>query len=229
MKATVALLLDHDVHNIIRKWAVEVHQKYQIGFAGSQLPPHVSLKQPFSIPSLPAVETYVDQLARSIDPVALAFPRIGGPADASVLWLEVEETPMLRFLHTKVNQEVAERFPGTQAPFDGPDYHFHLTIALGGAPSVYQAMIAELASRNVAFQAMARHLVLFYYDDDQISPGSFLTYKILPLGKGEEGLNGTHNGETIQEHHEQECREGLARSLPVKPPGFVHQRGVTWR
>jgi hypothetical protein len=27
----------------------------------------------------------------------------------------------------------------------------------------------------------ARHLVLFYYDEDQISLGSFLTYKILPL------------------------------------------------
>jgi hypothetical protein len=71
MKATVALLLDHDVHNVIRKLAVEVHQKYQIGLAGSQLPPHVSLKQPFSIPSLPPVEAYFDQLAKSIDPVAL--------------------------------------------------------------------------------------------------------------------------------------------------------------
>lgn len=195
MKATVALLLDHHVHNVVRKLAVEVHQKYQIGFEGSQLPPHVSLKQPFSIPSLPVVEAYVDQLARSIDPVALTFPRVGGPADASVLWLEVEETPLLRSLHTRVTQEVAERFPRTQAPFDGPDYHFHLTIALGGAPaSMYQAMIAELASRNVAFQAIARHLVLFYYDDDQISPGSFLTYKILPLGKTEERLDDTHNG-----------------------------------
>lgn len=194
MKATIALLLDHHVHNVARKLAVEVHQTYQIGFAGSQLPPHVSLKQPFSIPTLSAIEAYVDQLAESIDPVALTFPRLGGPGNAPVLWLEVEETPILRSLHTRVNQEVAERFPGTQAPFDGPDYRFHLTIALGGAStSVYQTMIAEFASRNVAFRAVARHLVLFYYDDDQISPGSFLTYKILTLGKTEEGLNDIHN------------------------------------
>jgi hypothetical protein len=48
---------------------------------------------------------------------------------------------------------------------------------------VYQKIATELASRAVARNATARHLVIFYYDDDQISPGSFLTYKILPLEK----------------------------------------------
>src|SRR5260221_12455952 len=184
MKATFALLLDHQVHNVGRKLAVEVHQTYHIGLADSQLPPHVSLKQPFLIPDLSAVEAYFDQLAKSIDPLTLTFPRIGGPGDAPVLWLEVEDTETLRQLHTRINQELAERFPETQAPFDGPAYHFHLTIALGGASSsIYQSIVAELESQKVALQAIARHLVLFYYDDDQISLGSFLTYKILPLGK----------------------------------------------
>lgn len=195
MKATFALLLDHHVHNMARKLAVEVHQAYQIGLVGSQLPPHVSLKQPFLISDLSALEAYFDQLAKSIDPLILSFPRIGGPGNAPVLWLEVEETEMLRQLHTRINQELAERFSETQAPFDGPAYHFHLTIALGGASSsTYQSMVAELENRNVTFQAIARHLVLFYYDDDQGLPGSFLTYKILPLGKTPVGLDDTHNG-----------------------------------
>jgi 2'-5' RNA ligase len=194
MKATFALLLDHEVHNVVRKLAVEVHQTYHIGLAGSQLPPHVSLKQPFLIPDLSAVETYFDQLARSIAPVTLTLPRIGGPGDAPVLWLEVEETEALRHLHTRINQELAEQFPETQAPFDGLAYHFHLTVALGGASaSVYQSIAAELESCAVVLRTIARHLVLFYYDDDQISPGSFLTYKILPLGKTNVGLGDTHN------------------------------------
>jgi 2'-5' RNA ligase len=95
-----------------------------------------------------------------------------------------EETETLRQLHTRINEELAEQFPDTQAPFDGLSYHFHLTVALGGASSLrYQSIITELESQNIAFQAIARHLVMCYYDDDQISPGSFLTYKILPLGK----------------------------------------------
>jgi 2'-5' RNA ligase len=112
-----------------------------------------------------------------------------------VLWLEVEEPETLRQLHTSINQELAERFSEAQAPFDGPAYHFHLAIALGEASSsVYQSMVAELENWNVAFQAIARHLVLFYYDDDQIRPASFLTYKILPLAKAPVGLDDTHNG-----------------------------------
>jgi 2'-5' RNA ligase len=195
MKATFALLLDHNVHNIVRKLAVEVHQTYHTGLVGSQLPPHVSLKQPFLISDLPALEAYFDQLAKSIDPLILSFPRIGGPGTAPVLWLEVEETETLRQLHTRINQELAKRFSETQAPFDGPAYHFHLTIALGGAPSsMYQSMVAELESRNIAFQAIARHLVLFYYDDDQGRPASFLSYKILPLGKTLVGLENTRHG-----------------------------------
>lgn len=187
MKATFALLVDHEVHNLVRKLAIEMHRTYRVGLAGSQLPPHVSLKQPFSIPNLPVVEAYFDQLAGSIEPIVLTFPRIGGPGDAPVLWLEVEETETLRHLHTRINQELAERFPDTHAPFDGLAYHFHLTIALGGQPSsVYQSIAAQLASRQVALRTTARHLVLFYYDDDQISLGSFLTYKILPLGTTKE-------------------------------------------
>ncbi len=51
---------------------------------------------------------------------------------------------------------------------DGPAYHFHLTIALGGnSSSVYQSIATELARREVVLRAIARHLVLFYYDDDQ--------------------------------------------------------------
>jgi 2'-5' RNA ligase len=182
MKAAFALLVDHEVHNIVRKLAIEAHQNYQVGLAGSQLPPHVSLKQPFLISDLRAVEAYFDQLAASIEPVVLTFLRIGGPDDAPVLWLEVEESVTLRHLHSRINQELAERFSNTQAPFDGPAYHFHLTIALGKDPDpVYQSITTEFAYREFALRTIARHVVLFYYDDDQISPGSFLSYKILPL------------------------------------------------
>jgi 2'-5' RNA ligase len=151
----------------------------------------VSLKQPFLITDLVALEAYFDQLPRSIAPLPLSFPCLGGPAAAPILWLEVEETETLWQLHIRINQELAERFQETQAPFDGPAYHFHLTIALGGAASaMYQSIAAGLASQYIALQTIARHLALFYFDDDQISPGSFLTYKILPLVHNQGSLSG---------------------------------------
>ena len=53
-------------------------------------------------------------------------------------------------------------------------------------------MVANLASQNITLQTVAWHLVLFYYDDEQISLGSFLTYKILPLGKPSVRLGDPH-------------------------------------
>jgi hypothetical protein len=35
MKATFALLIDHHVHNVVRKLAVEIHHTYHTGLAGS--------------------------------------------------------------------------------------------------------------------------------------------------------------------------------------------------
>jgi hypothetical protein len=48
---------------------------------------------------------------KSIDPIVVTFPRIGAAGDAPVLWLEVEETATLRELHTRINQELVQRFP----------------------------------------------------------------------------------------------------------------------
>lgn len=184
MRATFALLLDGTVRNFISKLALEIHQKYHIGFAGVQLPPHVSLKQPFQIDDLPAVESYFDELADRIDPFVITLPRIGGPDEIPILWLEVEETAILRELHTRINRELAARLPHTQALFDGPAYHFHATVAAGGqSAQVYKALRAEFASCEVALQTLTRSLALFYYDDDQGTPGNFFVYKVLPLGQ----------------------------------------------
>jgi len=200
MKAAFALLFDHRVHNTVKKLAVEMHQKYRIGFAGSQLPPHVSLKQPFLISDLPAIEAFFDHFAASIDPVDITFPSVGGPGDAPVLWLEVEENEILRNLHLRLNRELAEWFPNanTQAPYDGADYMFHLTVALGPpAPfddelvSLYRSIASALGKREFVLRTTSRYLGLFYYDEDKIVPGSFITYKILPLGEQVEPSAGT--------------------------------------
>jgi len=98
--------------------------------------------------------------------------------------LEVEETETLRNLHARLNQELAERFPHTQADFDGPEYHFHATVAKDEQPiEVYRAMAAELANREVALRTTARYLALLYKADDQAGPGHFVMYKVLPLGQ----------------------------------------------
>src|SRR6266545_8243886 len=54
--------------------------------------------------------------------------------DTGILWLDVQETEILRQLHNRVNEELTLRFGDVHAAFDGPDYHFHMTVAIGGQP-----------------------------------------------------------------------------------------------
>ena len=138
MKATFALLVDYNIHNFIRKLAVDIHSKYQTGFLASLLPPHVSLKQPFEASSLSKLEAYFDQLAETIEPFEIILTHLDlsiasfDDNELGILWLDVLETQTLRDLHNRVNRELAERFEHTEAAHDGTEYHFHATIELGG-------------------------------------------------------------------------------------------------
>ena len=91
MRATFALLGDHNVHNFIRKLAVDIHSKYKTGLFASLLPPHVSLKQPFQVSNLPKLEEYFDQLAETIQPSEVTLARL----DLKVIPLQDDELGIL--------------------------------------------------------------------------------------------------------------------------------------
>jgi 2'-5' RNA ligase len=188
MRAAIALLVDHQIHNFMRKLAVEFHRRYETGFLGALLPPHISLKQPFQVMDLPAMETYFDELAKSIAPFEIRLTGLELQAatfqskEYGILWLGVEESETLRDLHERINRELAERFENTGAPFDGAEYTFHATVAIGGQPPhVYREFYDTLGSKGLAFSYVAREIAMFYYDDAGL-PGTYITYRIQPIG-----------------------------------------------
>jgi 2'-5' RNA ligase len=188
MRATFALLVDHRVHNFMRKLAVEIQARYRTGLQAAVLPAHITLKLPFRVTGLAGLEAYFDRLAASIEPFEIALTglelqmTILEGAEQGVLWLEVEESPTLRGLHNRINEELASRFQDTQAPFDGPDYRFHATVALGGQPpDVYRRIYAEYRDLDVHLRYTATHIAMFY-SPDHAQPDQFITCKILPLG-----------------------------------------------
>jgi len=68
MKATFALLADRDISNFVRKLSWEIHRRCRTGTTHCCLPPHISLKQPFNVADLAALEAYMSELASSIQP-----------------------------------------------------------------------------------------------------------------------------------------------------------------
>ncbi len=184
MKAAFALLADHPTHNTVRKLTWQMYQKYGVSLETSRLPPHVSLKQPFDIPDLGVLESYMDELASSISPVEITLSEleiVEVGVHTSILWLKAEQTPALHQLHSRLNQELAARFGSTQADFDGPDYKFHMTIAIGGSSLAdYRCVYQEFKGswREVSFGANV--LALFAYDSVNSQP-DYISYKILPI------------------------------------------------
>jgi 2'-5' RNA ligase len=190
LKATFALLANPKIHNLVRKLAWEMHMKYRTGTRHCSLPPHISLKQPFSIKDIVALEDYMAELARSIDPFEVRLtelqidPLVFEGMEFGILWVDVQETEFLRNLHNRLSDELNRRFGDTQAPFDGSEYHFHMTVNMGGQPiDVYRRFLRELSDPGINLRYTVCELAMFVYDEPMGPAGEYLSYKILPIGK----------------------------------------------
>ena len=187
MFVAFAFLANDRLHNVIRKLALAVHRTHGAGLHAGLLPPHISLKQPFRVADLPAVEGFFDRFAAGIAPCDLTLTHLSGPdlpataANRGVLWLEVQESPPLRALHDRLNAELARQFTGTEAPFDGAAYHFHATVALVQEPASYRQVLQDYRGHRVHITYRPEQIAMFYYDDDTFAPGTFMTYKVLPV------------------------------------------------
>lgn len=188
MYATFAFLADAKIQNLVRKLAWDIHQKYRTGLDASRLPPHISLKQPFPVADLSGLVKYIARLAKSIQPFEVhltGLELIDTTIDklaTGILWLNVEETSTLRDLHNRLNQELTSRFGDVRAPFDGPSYHFHMSVAIGGQPiETYRRILEESSNQITDMRFTVRELAMFVYDDPDADDPGFMTYKVLAL------------------------------------------------
>lgn len=194
MKATIVLLADNDAENYGRKLMLEAHRYGKMGFEMARLPQHVSLKQPFSIPSLEKIETFFDGFVKGLRPFDIEFVDIDvfpsnvlGGVESGCMSLRVKETPQLVDAQKRLNEELFKLFGACPAEHDD-DYVFHMTFAIGGADyESYQRAYDELIKSDYKRAFQFSKLGLLYYDDDNITPGTYFCYKTcdIPLeGRG---------------------------------------------
>lgn len=185
MKAAIALLSDQHTQNIARKMVYEINQRTPIQFFGSLLPAHVSLKQPFAFNSLDALEEWFASFTERVSPFRIELDHVYYDSwdDFAIVGFGVRETPDLRTLHTFINQELKSVVKDPAAPHDGDDYRFHLTIELGrvGRTNPFKDIYDSLPEKSVDLSFRAEYAALFLYPHEQIEPGTFICYKVLPL------------------------------------------------
>lgn len=189
MKATIVLIADNDAENYGRKLMLEAHRFGNTGFEMARLPQHVSLKQPFAIPSLERMEIFFDEFAKTLSPVDVEFVDIDlfrsnvlNGFESGCISLRVKDTPQLVDAQKRLNENLYRQFGPCRAEHDN-DYIFHMTVAIGGADfESYQKAYNELKQRFTRHTFRFGKLGLFYYDDDNIAPGTYFCYKICNIG-----------------------------------------------
>jgi len=188
MKATLALLANTEIHNLVRKLSWDIHRKYRTGVDICRLPAHISLKQPFDVTDLTALERYMEELVKDIAPFEVDLTKIElirttiDEMKSGIIWLDVHETEILRGLHNRINRELTECFGSVPAEFDGADYHFHMSVAIGGQPlDVYQRIYNEFMSSLKDLHYTVCEMAMFVYDEWEETNAGYMTYKILPL------------------------------------------------
>ena len=164
------------------------HKLGDLRFEMARLPQHVSLKQPFSIPSLEEMEDFFDTFAKEVKPVKIKMEELElcpsnvlGGLPSGCLSFRTEQTEELKAIQKNLFVQLEERFGPCPAEHDN-DYVFHMTVALGGAPfENYQKAYEELSKRVYDGEFSFGRLGLLYYDNDAISPGTYFCYKVVEL------------------------------------------------
>lgn len=188
MKATVVLIADNDAENFGRKLMLEAHRYGKMGFEMARLPQHVSLKQPFAISDLRNMEVFFDEFAKELGPFDIQFvdldifpSNVLGGVESGCMSLRVKETPQLVNAQKRLNEELYKMFGPCPAEHDN-DYIFHMMFAIGGADyESYQKAYDVLIKSDYKQTFRFGKLGLLYYDDDNITPGTYFCYKVLSL------------------------------------------------
>jgi len=100
----------------------------------------------------------------------------------NVLGIDVRETPALRELHNRLNRELPPIFGDVRADHDGDGYHFHMTVAMGGASAeTYKAIFAACTDIVLPGAFVARELGLFAGYPKPDGGWQYMLHTVLPL------------------------------------------------
>jgi 2'-5' RNA ligase len=186
LKAALALLPDPELANRLSGAALLAHAATGGRLRWPRMPPHLSLKQPFSIDALPPLERYFEQIAREVAPVEVALggveiqpPSRNGPE--AVVWVGVRDCPALLDLHQRLNRELGEVVSDASAPFDGDGYRFHLTLGFLPAASLTSP---DRLPKFDGSAATLQELGLFLYDGLPSAGWQCMLYGRRRLGQG---------------------------------------------
>lgn len=136
MKVCFALLVDYKLSNYARRLALELDEKYKLGFVAAKLPQHITLGPSFEVDDIRDIEKIFDAVAETAEALEVKLTDLdlkvfGNEEDSlGIIWMDFEENKKLQELHNSIYRFVRE-MGWKQDSVPGDDvYHFHSTISL---------------------------------------------------------------------------------------------------
>ena len=188
MRTAIALLVEDELGNRLASVTLRC-RAYGFNLSVLRLPAHVSLKQPFVVNDFERFEKYFEEFARHTEPQPLELNgfELWGNEEDGVVVVRLAASPRLRQLHAQLNTELEQEFGDTHADFDGEDYEFHLTVALGAFRAELLSQLEnDIATWKMDEVTVSSRLGMFIYEestrpDPLYGVREYGTYKILSL------------------------------------------------
>ncbi len=191
MKAVIVLLANERVQQLVHDIAGQLEQEHAFPLVSALLPAHLSLKQGFEYEHLARLEEYCAFLASEVRPVRISLDRFYLWSDSpvyGVLGLNAVETGTLRGLHNRLNNELGGVVRDPSAPYDGDDYHFHITIEIARDAASLKSLkkvYESLPKGGLDLGFIASELGLFVNrEEDLLEVKAFKLQKIFLLTGG---------------------------------------------
>ena len=190
MRTAIALLVDDEFANRLTPFTLRCRD-YGYTLRNLRIPPHVSLKQAFTVNDFERFKKYFESFAKHIEPQQIGFDGFWfwGNEEEGGVTARVVETLRLRELHNQLNAELEQVFGGTQADYDGDAYRFHLSVSIGPSRAdLIPQLRADIASWELRETTVASRLAMFIYEespypDPLYGVREYGVYKIFPLGQ----------------------------------------------
>ena len=178
----LALLVNNEIQNRIRKLVFEIDNKYKTGIVASLLPQHISLKETFEYNNIGKIETFIKRELKDFGPVQINFGKlelVKISNNSGLIWWKVLENSDLRSMHSKINVDLERQLGIKNSNYDGAGFHFHATIMFGGKEFDEYQLIYDNYKNYLSDQSyLANELAIFCSNEGKIIPGTFYSYHI---------------------------------------------------
>ncbi len=161
MQLAIVIPLNDETSRYCHRIQTDIQREYGRN-PGLDARPHITLKMGFPARETAAFEDFVEQVAAGTAPFDIELHDFGF-FDEGILFLDVVPGSELERLRQRVLAGLLEQHGVRPEVVEGPQFHFHVTLAYGLAKPDFAALRKSFSKRELRLDFRASHIELFLH------------------------------------------------------------------